>query len=67
MEDKNISLLNEAQSLQDCVNSVMSLCYRLTPNNADVNAATIRSLNNQAEALRGELFNLQSLIDNYSK
>ena len=67
MEDKNTALLNEAQTLQECTNAVMGLCYRLTPDKTDVNAATIRSLNTQAEALNGELFNLRKLLDEYAQ
>lgn len=67
MEEKNEALVNEAMTLYDCVNSIRALCDRLTPDKFDVNAATIRSLNSQADALNAELFNLRKLIDEYIK
>lgn len=67
MDEKNTALLNEAQTLQECVNSIMGLCSRLTPDKAEANYSTIRSLNTQAEALNGELFNLRKLIDEYAQ
>lgn len=67
MEEKNEALNNEAATLFDCVNSIAALCSRLTPDKYDVNAATIRSLNSQADALNAELFNLRKLIDDYTK
>lgn len=67
MDEKNTALLNEAQTLQECSGSIMALCYRLTPDKTAANAATIRSLNTQADALSGELFNLRKLIDEYAQ
>ena len=67
MEDKNEALMNETQTLFDCVNTLSGLCSRLTPNKTDVNAATIRSMNTAAEALKAEVFNLQRIIDDYAQ
>lgn len=67
MEDKNLSLFNETQTLFGLVNDLLGQCSRLLPDKPDVNAATIRSMNSTADNLRSELFNLQKLIDEYTQ
>ena len=65
METKNESLRNEMQTLQEIVTNMASLCFRLTPDQADVNAATIRSLYTQKDAISAEINNLSRLLDDY--
>lgn len=67
MDDKNAALCNEAQTMQELVNSTMKLCYRLTPDQTSVNEATIRSLYTLADAFRAELNNLSRLLDEYGQ
>lgn len=65
MEDKNACIVNEVTTLWEHVNVLSSQAARLTPDNTTLNSATLRSLNNEAEAIRGELVNLQNLLDTY--
>ena len=65
MEDKNTCIVNEVTTLWEHVNVLSSQASRLTSDNMTLNSATLRSLNNEAEAIRGELVNLQNLLDTY--
>ncbi len=67
MNEKNVALCNEAQTMQELVNSAMNLCCRLTPDQESVNDATIRSLCTLADAFRAELYNLSRLLDEYGQ
>lgn len=67
MEQKNAALCNEAQTMQELVNSTINLCSRLTPDQSSVNDATVRSLYTLAEAFRAELNNFSRLLDDYGK
>lgn len=66
MENKNQCIVNEAQTLAECVQGIMSQACRLTADNATVNAATIRSLYASTEALNTEVRNLSALLDGYA-
>jgi hypothetical protein len=65
METNNEALRNEMQTLQEIVSNMASLCFRLTPDQSDVNAATIRSLYTQKDAITTEINNLSRLLDEY--
>ena len=65
METKNEALRNEMQTLQEIISNMTNLCFRLTPDQADVNAATIRSLYTQKDAITAEINNLSRLLDDY--
>ncbi len=65
MDNENISLQYESRALMDVCNLISSTCWVLTPDNPEVNANIIRSLNTYAEALRAETNNLQRLLDTY--
>lgn len=67
MNEKNAALCNEAQTMQELVNSTMNLCYRLTSDQTSVNDATIRSLYTLADAFRAELNNFARLLDGYGE
>ena len=66
MEDKNLALINECNTLRDMCDQLLGTAYRLTPDKADVNAATVRSLYTIAGALASEINNLNRLLDSYN-
>ena len=64
METKNIIIANQAQSLIVATENIMS-CISKFSDNADENAATIRTLNVLVESLRSQTVLMQGEIDNY--
>ena len=64
MDDKINAIRNESATLQEMAGSLGNLAYRLEP---ATGAATIRSMNTAADAIRAELFNLQKLLDEFAE
>ena len=64
MDDKIQAIRNEATTFQDMAGNLGNLAYRLEP---ATSAATIRSMNTAADAMRAELFNLQKLLDEFAE
>lgn len=56
------AIRNETATLQGLLDNLSNLAYRLE---LPTSAATIRSMNTVADALRAEMFNLQKLIDEF--
>ena len=63
MDEKIAALRNETITLQDMAANLNAMAFRLDP---ATGAATVRSMNTAAEAIRSELFNLQKLLDEYA-
>ena len=64
MDDKISAIRNETATFQELAGNLGSLAYRLEP---ATSAATIRSMNTAADAMRAELFNLQKLLDEFAE
>lgn len=65
METKNIIIANQAQSLIEATENIMS-CVSKLADNADENIATIRTLNVLVESLRSQTVLMQGEIDDYN-
>lgn len=63
MDEKINALRNEAATFQELAVNMIALAYRL---DAATGEDTVRSMNTLAEAFRGELFNLQTLLDKFA-
>ena len=63
MDEKITALRNETITLQDMTGNLNAMAFRLDP---ETGAATVRSMNTAADAIRAELFNLQKLLDEYA-
>lgn len=64
METKNTIIRNFSGSLMDAVNAVNVTAYNLN-DNAEENAAIIKTLNVLVESVRSQTVILQQAIDNY--
>lgn len=64
VDDKIQAIRNEAITFQDMSNNLANLACRLE---TATSAATIRSMNTAADAMRAELFNLQKLLDEFAE
>ena len=64
MDEKIQAIRNEALTFQEMAGNLAALANRLEPTTS---AATIRSMNTAADAMRAELFNLQKLLDEFAE
>ena len=65
METKNIILNNYVVALAGMVGSLENSIKTLTPDNADENAATLRTINVILESVRAQTVNVQNAVDTY--
>ncbi len=65
METKNVILANYARSISDASNTI-SLTVSTLNDNADENAAIIKTLNVLVESLRSQTVLIQQALDSYN-